>query len=108
MSFIPTAALRIENCHILDFEAGEVVTVDWEFTVHLCAGEYTIATGVSIPLDLSIAKVEVCDWVPIARSLKVATGRNLPIHAVAYWPNKVAIHRISSSINAKLGVIDGA
>lgn len=90
----------IENCHISDFEVGEVVAVDWSFTVHLCSGEYTIATGLSIPLDLSAAKVEVCDWIPIALNLKVAMGRHLPIHATAYWPNKVEIQRVGSSSNA--------
>ena len=90
----------IENCHISDIEVGEVVVVDWSFTVHLCAGEYTVATGLSIPMDLSAAKVDVCDWIPIALNLKVATGGSLPIHAAAYWPNRVVIDRIGSSGNA--------
>ena len=84
----------VENCHTMNIESGEVVIVDWEFHVNLRADEYTISAGLSIPLDLSISKVEVCDWIPVAANLRVGRGGALPIHAAAYWSNTVSQHRI--------------
>ena len=83
----------IEHCHVTNLNAGEVVTIDWEFKVHLRESDYSIATVLSIPQDLSIGKAEICDWVPLAASLKVARGGGFPIHAVVYWPNKVSQYR---------------
>ena len=98
----------IEECHLVNLSSGEVVIIDWEFKVHLREGDYSVATVMSIPLDLSIAKVEMCDWVPLAAGLTVTRGRYLPIHAVAYWPNKVSQHRIGSTMTALSRVISGA
>ena len=85
----------VENCHVMKLDAGEVVIMDWEFQVNLCAGEYTFAVGLSIPLDMSIGKVEICDWIPVAQNLRVGRGTQLPIYAAVYWPNKVSLHRIN-------------
>ncbi len=83
----------IEDCHVMNLESGEVVVMDWQFRVNLRADEYTIAAGLSIPLDLSISKVEVCDWIPVAANLRVGRGGALPIHAAVYWSNDVSQSR---------------
>ena len=64
MSSTPIPALR--DCHLVNVSVGEIVTMDWEFEVHLQQGDYSVAAMLSIPLDLSIAQVEVCDFVPLA------------------------------------------
>jgi lipopolysaccharide transport system ATP-binding protein len=83
----------IEDCHITNLRADEVVVMDWEFTVHLREGEYTVTAMLSIPENLSIGKVEVCDFAPLAANFKVARGKVLPIYGAAYWPNKVSQQR---------------
>lgn len=83
----------LENCHLTNLISGEVVVMDWEFHINLRADEYTIGVGLSIPLDLSISKVEVCDWVPLAANISVGRGVSLPIHAAVYWPNAVSAYR---------------
>jgi len=98
----------IEQCHLKNLSAGEVIVVDWDFKAHLCEGDYSVATVLSVPLDLSISKAEICDWVPLAASLKVTRGNYLPVHAAVYWPNKVYQHRIGSSMTASSRVISGA
>ena len=87
---------NIENCQITNVRDNEVVTLDWEFTVSLREGDYTIAAMFSIVEDLSIGKVEVCDFVPLAVSFKVARGR-APIHGAVHWENKLSERRSSMS-----------
>ena len=86
----------IEDCHITNLGAHEVVVMDWEFAVRLREGEYTVTAILSIPVDLSIGKVEVCDFVPLAANFKVARGKSLPIYGAAYWPNKLSQQRFSA------------
>ena len=95
----------IEECHLVNLSSGEVVIVDWEFKVYLRESDYSVATVLSIPLDLSIAQAEICDWIPLAAGLTVTRGNYLPIHAVAYWPNKVSQRRINPSMTAQSGAI---
>jgi lipopolysaccharide transport system ATP-binding protein len=81
----------IENCHITDLKKGDIFTIDWKFKVYLREGDYSISAVLSIPLDLSISMAEICDWIPIASSIKVSRGENFPIHAAVYWPNNISI-----------------
>lgn len=91
----------IERCHVMNLDAGEVVIIDWEFTVHLRQGDYSVAAMLSIPQDLSIGKVEVCDFAPLAANFQVTNGKSLPIYGAAYWPNKVSEQRFSTCILGK-------
>lgn len=83
----------IENCHLATLEAAQVVQTDWQFTIRLREGDYSVSAMLSIPEDLEIAKVEVCDFVPIAINFKVVLEGHLPLHGAAYWRNQVT-HRI--------------
>lgn len=87
----------IENCHVSELQAGEVVTVDWEFRLNLQQGDYSIAAMLSIPKDLSIGQVEVCDFAPLAVNFQVLLGKNLPIYGAVYWTNKVSQKRYLDS-----------
>lgn len=88
----------IEHCHLIDLCAGEVVIMDWEFTVNLRHGDYSVAAMLSIPQDLSVGKVEVCDFVPLAKNFQVLSGKSLPIYGAAYWENKVSQQRFTNGI----------
>lgn len=85
----------IERCHVTDLCAGEVVIIDWQFTAHLRHGDYSISAMLSIPQDLSIGKVEVCDFVPLAANFQVARGQSLPLYGAVYWENKVSQKRFN-------------
>ena len=82
----------IEHCHITNLGDGEVVTMDWEFMMHLRQGDYSIAAMLAIPQDLSVGKVEVCDFAPLAVSFQAQCGE-LPIYGAVYWANKVTQQR---------------
>jgi len=83
----------IEHSHVTNLRSGEVIRIDWGFRMHLREGDYAVAAMLSIPEDLSMAKVEVCDFVPIAANVQVGRGTALPLHAAVYWENKVTQRR---------------
>lgn len=83
----------IEDCHLSNLKPGQVVQTDWRFTVRLREGDYSISAMLSIPENLAVAQVEVCDFVPIAFNFKVIRGISLPLHGAAYWENQVT-HRV--------------
>lgn len=91
------ADTEIEQSPIKSLSAGEVVSLDWRFKVNLKSGGYTIATMLSVPQDLTIGKVEICDFVPLAVNFEVVSGKHLPIYGVAYWPNKLSVNRSSAA-----------
>lgn len=89
---------EIENCHIANLRAGEVVTMDWKFAMNLREGDYSVAAMLSIPQDLSIGQVQVCDFAPLAVNFKVARGKSAPIYGAAYWSNKVSQQRFGARV----------
>lgn len=95
----------IERCPITLVNAGEVVVIDWEFTAYLREGDYAIAAMLSIPHDLSIGDVDVCDFAPLAFNFQVIKGQSLPIYGAAYWANKVSLHRQPGGVAVKNALI---
>lgn len=83
----------VENQEITHLSQGEIICIDWQFKVFLREGDYTVSAMLSIPEDLELAKVEVCDFVPLALNFKVSRGKHLPIYSAAYWPNQLTVQR---------------
>lgn len=79
----------IENCHIRQIQKGEIIVQDWTFRATLKEGQYSIAAMMSIPEDLSIGKVEVCDFIPIALNLQMLGEAGKAIYASVYWTNQI-------------------
>lgn len=87
----------VEQQEIAYLSQGELIYIDWKFKLFLREGDYTVSTMLSIPEDLELAKVEVCDFVPLALNFKVARGKHLPIYSAAYWPNQLTVQRSGGS-----------
>jgi lipopolysaccharide transport system ATP-binding protein len=85
----------IEGCHIENAIAGEVIKFEWQFSVNLRQGNYSISAILSVPEDLSIGKVDVCDFIPLAGNFIVSRGTHLPIYGAVYWKNLVTHQRSS-------------
>ena len=85
----------IEELSIVNANAGEVHLLEWTFDVNLKEGEYVVAAMSSIPIDLLIGDVEVCDFIPIAAQLNVTRGQSFPMYGVVYWKNLLT-HQIIS------------
>lgn len=88
----------IEGCPIVEPRAGQQYVLDWRFDVALNEGDYTIAAMLSIPLDLHVGQVDVCDFVPIAAQLKVGRGESLPIYGAVHWDNSVSCRMLEPSV----------
>lgn len=79
----------IEQKEIIAPKAGSVYVFEWSFHTTLKQGDYVVAAMASIPVDLSIGEVEVCDFVPLAVQLKVVRGESLPMHGAVHWSNSI-------------------
>lgn len=84
----------IEQKEIFEPKAGSVYMFDWSFNVMLKEADYVIASMASIPVDLSIADVEVCDFVPISAQVKVVRGASLPLHGAVHWENDITCRSV--------------
>ena len=80
--------------HLRDVRPGSRYIIDWTFKVSLMAGEYNFSAMASIPLDLTIGSVDVCDFIPFALQFRVTRGEHLPIYAAMHWDNALAISKI--------------
>lgn len=85
----------IEDYQIANLQDQDVVTLDWDFSVCLREGNYTIAAMLSIPKDMSIGDVEVCDFAPLAVSFKVVRGKSAPVYGAVYWTNRLSEQRFA-------------
>ena len=85
----------VENgSHLRDLVPGRLYIIDWTFNAALRDGEYNFSAMASIPLDLQVSQVEVCDFVPFALQFRVARGMSLPIYAATHWENDLSITSI--------------
>jgi lipopolysaccharide transport system ATP-binding protein len=82
-----------EGLDITGCKSGEVFILDWKFNISLAAGDYSIATMLSIPRNIEFADVEVCDFVPLAVQVQVGRGGKLPLHGAVHWANCLDIKR---------------
>lgn len=80
--------------HIESPAAGSVYIVDWHFQAHLREGNYVIASMASEPVDLSIGRVVVADFVPISCRFSLSRKDALPIYGAVYWKNRLNVVRV--------------
>jgi lipopolysaccharide transport system ATP-binding protein len=78
---------------VLSAEIGESLIVDWKFTINLQASAYNIAAMMSIPINLEVGDVDICDFIPIASQFEVES------------PNKYIYAAICA--NSELSILKG-
>lgn len=81
----------IENCRLDALEKDGIAVIDWTFNTALAHGDYTVAAMLSIPVDLSISKVDIVDFVPIAVQFQVLAREPSYLYGAVHWHNKVNI-----------------
>lgn len=79
----------IEQHKLSHLKKGMRVSLVWQFKLALREGSYTIASMLSIPNDLAIGDVEVCDFIPLAVNFSVLRGKHLPLYGSVHWPNSL-------------------
>lgn len=85
-----------EKCDIINCQAGEIRMVDWKFCMSLKQGDYTIAAMLSIPKDIHLGQVEVCDFIPVAVQIKIGRGSYPPIYGAVHWDNQLELRRLEN------------
>lgn len=88
------SGLLIENKPLVKVKAGEKYLLDWEFKASLQHGKYNIACIMSIPVDINIANIEICDFAPFAVQFEMEKKDGAMLHGFVHWENKLEIQKI--------------
>jgi lipopolysaccharide transport system ATP-binding protein len=83
----------IEQTGIVTPRIGDRYVVDWRFRTALHAGNYTIAVGMSIPIDLQLSFVDRCDFIPLAIQFYVEPRRESYLYGAVHWDNHVRVQQ---------------
>ncbi|MFN7095202.1 MAG: Wzt carbohydrate-binding domain-containing protein, partial [Burkholderiales bacterium] len=75
---------------IVAVKPDEELIIDWKFKVLLQAGSYIIATVTSIPINLELSEVDMCDFVPIALQFDVHSRQD-KVHAAVFANSSLII-----------------
>ena len=73
---------------------GERYILDWKFKVSLTSGIYSVLCALSIPIDINLAQVEYCDYIPIALQFSVETRKGSPLYASVHWQNTILVEKV--------------
>lgn len=84
----------IEMKNLQQVKAGDHYKIEWQLPTNIQEGNYSVAAMMSIPINLELAQVDVCDFIPLACMLNVSRGNKLPIHGAAYINTSVDIFKI--------------
>jgi lipopolysaccharide transport system ATP-binding protein len=87
----------IEQAGIAAPRMGDRYVVDWAFKAALQAGNYTIAVGMSIPIDGQRLLIDRCDFIPLAIQFYVEPQRDSSLYGAVHWNNLVRIQRHSKN-----------
>ena len=83
-----------EKNYLNNLRHGSSYVIDWNFTVRLAPGFYSIATTCYIPIDMRNYEVEYCDMIPIAYQFTMNNRKDCDINAISYWDNSLHIQEI--------------
>jgi lipopolysaccharide transport system ATP-binding protein len=86
----------IEETSIVGPRAGERYVVDFTFRTALRSGNYTIAVGMSIPINMHASLVDRCDFIPLAVQFYVEPRRESYLYGAVHWSNLVSVRRFGS------------
>ena len=83
----------IENRNLINVKKGDLYIIDWHFKASLSdnRGNYTISSGLFIPISYGPPKLEFCDRVPISTQFTMQIRPDFPLLGIAHWDNKVEI-----------------
>ncbi len=85
----------IEDIKITDLMPGERYILDWNFKMSLKEGPHNISCVLSLPVDLSIGKVDFCDFVPFAKQFVVEPRPKSLLYGSVHLDNNVVVERVT-------------
>lgn len=84
----------IEEKKITGLKPGERYVLDWRFKMALQEGQYNISCVLSLPIDLSVAKVDFCDFIPFAKQFIVAPRPGSRIYGSVHVKNNLSLEKV--------------
>jgi len=88
---------HMEGISYLSGKKGERYILDWKFKAALTQGKYVIRAVLSIPIDLSISKVDFCDYVPVAVQFEVMPRNGSLVYGYIHWNNEVFVKKLENN-----------
>ena len=84
---------QLEKKALYNIKKNEKYTVEWKFKACLQEGVYNMACVMSIPIDLTISRVDFCDFVPCAVQFSVVAKEDKKLYGYVHWQNNVCISK---------------
>ena len=88
------SGFNIENKILNSVKKGEKYLIDWRYRMSLMHGQYNIACIISIPIDIESAKVDYCDFIPLAVLFEMQPRKGAQLYGFIHWENEVVIEKI--------------
>jgi lipopolysaccharide transport system ATP-binding protein len=85
----------IEDATLKSVKKGELYVIDITFKSSLRQGKYNIATVLSVPYDLSIGKVDFCDFIPLAYQFTMSKKEVAVLYGAVHWNNDIVVKKLS-------------
>jgi lipopolysaccharide transport system ATP-binding protein len=82
-----------QNC-LENLKAGDRYIIDWSFIARLRQGHYSIASVISIPLDMEIGQVDFCDFIPISCQFVMNVRQPFRLYGLVNWDNDLVIRKV--------------
>ena len=81
-----------------NIKAGDQFIIDWTFKATLCHGQYAIASGMSIPVNVEFGQVDFCDFIPISCQFVMNVRRPTAMYGLVNLPNDVVCRKLPVSM----------
>lgn len=84
----------LQSHDVLWVKQDEKYIIDWKLKVILQAGNYNLSSVCSIPLNLSLGEVDMCDFIPIALQFNVESPVE-KIYAAVFANSALTIEKVN-------------
>nr|WP_319493607.1 ABC transporter ATP-binding protein [uncultured Desulfobacter sp.] len=84
----------IEGEKISGLKPGERYVLDWRFKMSLKEDQYNISCVLSLPIDISVAKVDFCDFIPFAKQFLVEPRAESRLYGSVHLKNNLGVKAV--------------
>lgn len=84
----------VEQEKITGLEPAERYILDWRFKMALKEGQYNISCVLSLPIDVSVAKVDFCDFIPFAKQFIVEPRPVSRLYGSVHVKNTLSVESV--------------
>jgi lipopolysaccharide transport system ATP-binding protein len=86
-------SFTLQKREYLRARVGSTYILDWKFKILLQASQYTITAVMSIPINVALGEVDMCDFIPIAAQFSVETP-TANVYAAMYANSTLQVNEL--------------